>query len=167
MKTSRQTDKISLKAKIIKHGTPQGYKAVSVDFSEASQDVFTNSEHLLKWFCTEITWKLGLENRLAQYCQGLRTGNLKFSNYFQQYLLPEIKTPLVLVLYNIEFILEHQAIANNFFGLLRSWKHNRRNEAILKKLRLVIVHSKNICLTDNTPFNVGDVIEFPEPEAGQ
>jgi hypothetical protein len=152
VKTSQQTDKISLIAKIIKHGTQQGYKAVYVNFQQANKDDFTNSERFLKWFCTEITWKLGLENRLAQYCQGLRTGNLKFSNYFQQYLLPEIQTPLVLVLYNVEFILEHQAIANNFFGLLRSWKHNRRNEDTLKKLRLVIVHSKDI--RTDPPFNV-------------
>jgi hypothetical protein len=152
VKISQQTDKISLIAKIIKHGTQQGYKAVYVDFQQANKDEFTNSERFLKWFCTEITWKLGLENRLAQYCQGLRTGNLKFSNYFQQYLLPEIQTPLVLVLYNVEFILEHQAIANNFFGLLRSWKHNRRNEDTLKKLRLVIVHSKDI--RTDPPFNV-------------
>ena len=121
----------------------------------------------MKLFCTEITLKLGLENRLAQYFHGLKTGNLKCSNYFQQYLLPEIPTPLVLVLYNVELILEHQAIANNFFGLLRAWHNKAANNNTWQKVRLVIVHSKNICLTDNTAFNVGDVIEFPEPEAGQ
>ena len=121
----------------------------------------------MKWFYTEITLKLGQENRLAQYFQVLKTGNLKCSNYFQQYLLPEIQTPLVLVLYNVEFILEHQAIANNFFGLLRAWHNKAANNNTWQKLRLVIVHSKNICLTDNTAFNVGDVIEFPEPEAGK
>jgi AAA-like domain len=160
VKTSRQTNKHYLITKIINHGIKQGYKAVSVDFQEENQDVFTNSEQLLKWFCTEITWQLEIENRIAQYFQELTYSNSQCSNYFQQYLLPEIQTPLVLVLYKVEFILEHQTIANNFFGLLRFWHQNVNNEDIWRKLRLVIVHSKDTFLTVDPPFSVGIRIEF-------
>ncbi|WP_223300917.1 AAA-like domain-containing protein [Oscillatoria nigro-viridis] len=152
VKTSSQMKTASLIMKIMKEDIPQGYQAVSVDFQQANKDAFTSSERLLQWFCTEITSKLKLTNTLAEFWQGVIPGNMKCTNYFREYLLAEIQTPLVLVLYNVEFILEHQAIANNFFGLLRSWKHNRRNEDTLKKLRLVIVHSKDI--RTDPPFNV-------------
>jgi serine/threonine-protein kinase len=62
----------------------------------------------------------------------------------------------------VELILEHQAIADNFFGgLLRFWHQNVKNEDTWKKLRLVIVHPKNISITVEPPLNVGTVIEFP------
>jgi AAA-like domain len=147
--------------KIINYGIKQGYKAVSVDFQEADEDEFTNSERLLKWFCDEITWQLEIEDKIAQDFQELTYSNSQCSDYFQQYLLsPKIPTPLVLVLYKVELILEHPGIANNFFGLLRFWHQNLNNEDIWRKLRLVIVHSKDTFLRVDPPFSVGIRIEF-------
>ncbi|MEG4318839.1 AAA-like domain-containing protein [Microcoleus sp. Aus8_D1] len=167
VKISPQTDKTSLIKQIMNKEIPERYHTVSVDFQQANKDVFTNSEQLLKWLCTEITSQLQLNNTLADCWQRVIFSNIKCINYFETHLLADaqIKTALVLVLYNVELILEKQAIANNFFGLLRSWKQNLRNNDTLKKLRLVIVHSQDI--RTDPPFNVGDVIYFPEPEAGQ
>ncbi len=146
---------------------PESYHTVSVDFQQTNKDVFTNSEQFLKWLCTEITSQLQLKNTLADSWQGVIFSNIKCIKYFETHLLADahIKTALVVVLYNVELILERQALANNFFGLLRFWKHNLRNNDTLKKLRLVIVHSQDI--RTDPPFNVGVVIDFPEPEAGQ
>lgn len=49
--------------------------------------------------------------------------------------------------------------------MLRSWHERAKNDAIWKKLRLVIVHSKEVYIPLNmnqSPFNVGLAIELPE-----
>lgn len=135
----------------MKKDIPQGYQAVSVDF-QANKDAFTSSDRLLWWFCNKITEELQRQNTLAEFWQGVIPANMKCTNYFRECLLAEIQTPLVLVLYNVEFILEHQAIANNFFVLLRAWHNKAANNNTWQKLRLVIVHSKDI--STNPPFNV-------------
>lgn len=129
-----------------------------------ANNALTNSDQLLQWFCTTITRQLKLKNTLPEPWEGV-TPNDKCSNYFEIYLLPEIPTALVLVLYNVELILEHEAIADDFFRLLVFWHNNAANKDSWKKLRLVIVHSQDI--RTNREFNVGFVIDFPESEAGQ
>lgn len=149
-------DKASLIIQIMKKEIPQGYQAVSVDFQNANKDAFTKSDQLLKWLCTEITSQMQPENTLAESWRGVIFSNRKCTEYFATGLLSKIQTPLVLVLYNVELILEKQKLANNFFGLLRSWHNTAANNNSWKELRLVIVHSKDI-ITD-PPFNVGVVI---------
>lgn len=144
---------------------PQDYQAVSVDFQQINNDTFTSYDRLLQWFCTEITSKLQLQNTPAEFLQGVRRGNMECTNYFEEYLLREIQPALVLVLYNVEVILQNQAMANDFFGWVRAWHQNVANNNSWEKLRFVIVHSKDI--NTNPPFNVGVVIEFPDPDAGQ
>ncbi|WP_373693668.1 AAA-like domain-containing protein [Limnofasciculus baicalensis] len=165
VKTSPHTEKTSVITEI-KQEIPQGYQAVSVQF-QRSNNALTSSDRLFQWFCTQITQQLQLKNTLAESWQEGISSKMNCSNYFETYLLPNIKTALVIVLYNVELILEYQAIANNFFELLRSWHNNAANENGWEKLRLVIVHSQDISLTGNVPFNVGVLIKFREPEAGQ
>jgi hypothetical protein len=159
VKTSRPSNTIHLIAKeIIKDHTPKDYKAVRVNF-EGANNALTNSDKLWQWFCAQITSELQLQNTLPESWQGKTSSNLKGTDYFEEHLLSKIQTDLVLVLYNVEFILEHRAIANDFFGWLRAWHQNIANKNSWKKLRLVIVHSKNI--RTNPPLNLGVVIEFP------
>ncbi|MEG3989128.1 AAA-like domain-containing protein [Microcoleus sp. S28C3] len=164
VKTSRHRDTIYLIAnEIIKEHTPKDYEAVGVNFQWANA-ALTNSDQLWQWFCTKITRKLKLKNTLPESWEGVTPSN-NCSNYFETYLLPKIPTALVLVLYNVEWILEHQAIANDFVRLLVFWHNNAANNDSWKKLRLVIVHSQDI--RTNREFNVGFVIDFPEAETGQ
>jgi hypothetical protein len=165
VKTSRQKDRIYLIArKILNEITPKDYQAFSVNF-ELAKNELTSSDQLLEWFCNNIGSNLQPKNTVAKSWQGV-TPNDKCSDYFEEYLLPKISNALVLVLYNVELILEHQAIADNFFGeLLRSWKQDCAKKDSWNKLRLVIVHTKDI--KTYPPFDVAFVIDFSEPEAGQ
>lgn len=165
VKTSRPRNTIYLIAKkIINEITPKDYQAFSVNF-QLAHNALTSSDQLLQWFCAQITLKLQIKNTLAESWQEATSSNPKCTNYFEKYLLPKISNPLVLVLYNVELICEHQAIADNFFGLLRSWKQDFAKEDSWNKLRLVIVYSEEI--KTHPPFDVGFVIDFPEPEVGQ
>ena len=156
VKTSRPRDTIYLIAnEIIKDHTPKDYKAVRVNFQWAN-NALTNSDKLLQWFCDQIPSELPLQNTLAESWQGETSSNMKCTNYFEKYLLPKIPTALVLVLYNVELIIEHQAIADSFFALLKAWRNKAANDNSWEKLRLVIVHPQDI----NPPFSVGVVIKF-------
>ena len=73
--------------------------------------------------------------------------------------------PLALGLDEVDQIFQHPKIATDFFGLLRAWHEQGKNEPVWKKLRLIIVHSKEVYIPLNinqSPFNVGLSIELPE-----
>jgi len=84
--------------------------------------------------------------------------------------LAEISSPLVLGLDEVDLIFQYPVIARDFLGLLRSWHERAKNEPIWKKLRLVIVHSKEVYIPmdiNQSPFNVGLAIELPELNLSQ
>jgi len=119
----------------------------------------------LQWFCASIADELDLENQLEKYWQGPLGSKNKCTKYFQRYLFTQIPNPIALGLDEVDQIFQHPAIATEFFGLLRSWHERGKNEAVWKKLRLVIVHSKEVYIPLNinqSPFNVGLPIELPE-----
>ena len=170
VKAPRQMGKTSLMARILHHGTERGYQAVSVYFQQADGAVFADLDQFLQWFCSSITYELNLPDKLADYWQGVLGSNSKCKNYFQRYLLAEISSPLVLGLDEVDLIFQYPVIARDFLGLLRSWHERAKNEPIWKKLRLVIVHSKEVYIPmdiNQSPFNVGLAIELPELNLSQ
>ena len=65
----------------------------------------------------------------------------------------------------VDLIFQYPKIASDFFCLLRAWHEKAKNEDVWKKLRLVIVHSKEVYIPLNinqSPFNVGLPIDLPE-----
>lgn len=165
VKAPRQMGKTSLMARILQHGTTQGYKGVPVYFEQADREVFASLDQFLQWFCGSLACELNIPERLEDYWKGVVGSKNKCTNYFQRYLLAEINSPLVLGLDDVDLIFQYPATATDFFGLLRFWHERAKNDAIWKKLRLVIVHSKEVYIPLNmnqSPFNVGLSIDLPE-----
>jgi hypothetical protein len=118
----------------------------------------------LQWFCASITYELNLPDKVDDYWKGVLSSRNKCANYFQRYLLPAIKTPIALGLYEVDEVFRHPIIAGDFLGLLRAWHERSKNEDIWKNLRLIIVHSAEVYIPLNinqSPFNVGLPIELP------
>jgi hypothetical protein len=166
VKAPRKMGKTSLMTRILNCGTEQGYQEVPVYFQLAEGDMFANLDQFLRWFCATITSELNLPDKLDDYWKGLLlSSKSKCTNYFQRYLLSEINNPLVLGLDEVDLIIQHPVIADHFFPLLRYWHERGKNDAIWKKLRLVIVHCEEVYIPvngDQSPFNVGLPIELPE-----
>lgn len=165
VKAPRQMGKTSLLARILHHGTLEGYQAAFVYFKQADGEVFSNLDQFLQWFCAIITSELNLEDKLDDYWKGRLGSKGKCTDYFQRYLLSKISTPLVLGLDEVDLIFQQPTIAKDFLGLLRAWHERAKTQAIWKKLRLVIVHSKEVYIPldiNKSPFNVGLPIELPE-----
>ncbi|PLZ97918.1 adenylate cyclase [Fischerella thermalis CCMEE 5268] len=165
VKAPRQMGKSSLMRRILHHTEQQGYQTVCINFQDADAEFLNSSEKFLQWFSASITYGLSLPDKLADYWKGILGSKNKCTNYFQRYLLAEITNPVALGLDEVDEVFKHPEIAQEFFGLLRSWHEKAKNEPIWQKLRLVIVHSKEVYIPLNinqSPFNVGLPIELPE-----
>lgn len=152
-------------SRILHHAKQQGYHTASLNFQSADAEFLNNLEQFLQWFCASISWELNREDKLDFYWQGILGSKNKCTNYFQRYLLSELTSPMVLGLDEVDQIFQHPDIATDFFGLLRAWHERGKNEAVWQKLRLVIVHSKEVYIPlhiNQSPFNVGLPIELPE-----
>jgi hypothetical protein len=65
----------------------------------------------------------------------------------------------------VDRIFQHPEVTVDFFGLLRAWYEEGKNQAVWQKLRLVISHSKEVYISLNinqSPLNVGISIELPK-----
>jgi hypothetical protein len=112
---------------------------------------------------------LELPNRLNEYWDEVFGSNYNCTDYFENYLLAEIDSPLVLTLDEVDVVFNYPKIATDFFGMLRTWyqkaKYPERSSQMWQKLRLVIVHSTEVYIPLNvnqSPFNVGLSIDLPE-----
>jgi hypothetical protein len=164
IKAPRQMGKSSLMLRIINHASEQGYQTASLNFQLVERNSLSSLDQFLQWFCNSITWKLNLDDRLADYWKGSLGSKNKCTNYFQRYLLPELQHAIVLCLDEVDEVFRYPEIATDFFGMLRAWHEDAKLKAIWKNLRLVIVHSKEVYIPlhiNQSPFNVGVPIELP------
>ena len=164
IKAPRQMGKSSLMLRILHRASERGHRATFLSLQSAGGEVFSSLDRFLYWFCSRVTRKLNLPDRLADYWQGALGSNDKCTDYFELYLLPELNCPLTLCLDEVDEVFKHPAIASDFFGLLRAWHEESKFNPVWGNLRLVITHSKEVYIPLNinqSPFNVGVPIDLP------
>jgi len=157
--------KSSLMARILNYAKQQGYQTADVNFRLVDDEFWTSLDQFLPWFCASVTEAMELPDKLGDYWKGVLGSKNKSMKYFERYLLAQCDKPLVLGLDNVDEIFPHGEIATGFFGLLRTWHEQGKNEELWKKLRLVIVHSKEVYIpmhVNQSPFNVGFAAELRE-----
>jgi hypothetical protein len=119
---------------------------VTLSFHNADKDIFTDLNKFLKWFCLSIGNSLDLLNKLDEKLQDGLGSNSNCINYFETYLWASIKTPLVLILEDVDLVFEQPAVSGDFCSLLRSWHDaaRRPNNKSWQYPRVVIVHSTDL-----------------------
>jgi AAA-like domain/TIR domain len=165
IKAPRQMGKTSLMARVLQQAGAQGYQTVPLSFQLADGSIFADLKEFLQWFCASVSWKLGLPERLEGNWSRILGAKVNCTNYFEQYILSEINSPLALGLDEVDLVFQHPGIAADFFGLLRAWHEEAKDKELWKNLRLVVVHSTEVYIPMNinqSPFNVGLSIELPE-----
>jgi len=170
IKAPRQMGKTSLMARVLYHAKEKlGYRTVPLSFQHADAAVFTDLNQFLRWFCAKISRKLRLPNQLDDYWTDTFGSKDNCTIYFEDCLLANSDSPLVLALDEVDRIFQYPKIADDFFGLLRAWYeeagYGNTDGNLWEKLRLVVVHSTEVYLPLNvnqSPFNVGLPIELPE-----
>jgi transcriptional regulator with XRE-family HTH domain len=165
IKAPRQMGKTSLMARILHHGARQGYCTVPLTFQLVDKGVFANLDKFLKWFCAYVGRELHLPNQLDDYWDEIFGSKVNCKDYFEKYILPQIDSPLILGLDELDRVFQYPDIAEDFLGLLRAWHEESKRREIWKKLRLIVVHSTEVYIPMNinqSPFNVGLPVDLPE-----
>ena len=99
-----------------------------------------------------------LANQLDDYWDKIFGSKVNCKDYFEKYILPQIDSPLILGLDEIDRVFQYPDIAEDFLGLLRAWHEESKRRDIWKKFRLIVVHSTEVYIPMNinqSPFNVG------------
>lgn len=164
LKGTRRIGKTSLMMRILNQAAQQGYHTVSLSLQLADKSLLHNLDKFLQWFSANITLGLKLPNQLTHYWDDLFGSKISCKIYFEEYILTNINKPLVLGLDDVDILFQYSDLADDFFGLLRSWHEEAKNKDIWKKLRLIVVHSTEVYIPLNinkSPFNVGLPIELP------
>ena len=170
VKAPRQMGKTSLMTRILHHAQQHDYRTVRLNFQSADGELLDTLDEFLQWFCASVAFELDLPDKLDEYWKGILGSKNKCTRYFERYLLPQINSPIVLGLDEVDQVFKYPEIAADFFGLLRAWHERAKNEAEWQKLALVIVHSKEVYIPLNinqSPFNVGLAIELPDLNVAQ
>lgn len=158
IKAPKEMGKTSLLLRILDSAKRLGYCTVSLNLEQVDQDSLSDLTQLLRWLCANAARQLHLKPKLDDYWDEDLGSKISCTSYFQDYLLEEITTPLVLALDEVNRIFEHPQVAKDFLPLLRSWYEEAKTLPIWQKLRLIVVHSTEIYVPlqlNQSPFNVG------------
>lgn len=164
IKAPRRMGKTSLMARILHQAEKQGYRSVPLSFQLADKSIFQDLDKFLRWFCANVGLGVQLPNHLADYWDDLFGSKISCKMYFEQYLLAKTAQPLVLGLDDVDRLFQYPDLADEFFGLLRTWHEEAKNRDIWQKLRLVVAHSTEVYIplsVNKSPFNVGLPIGLP------
>jgi hypothetical protein len=170
IKAPRQMGKTSLMARILYQAKRQNCLSLPFGFQLLDEQDFTDLDKFLQRFCASVCRQLRLPNKLSEYWDEIFGSKVNCTAYFEEYILTQIDRPLVLGLDEVDRIFQYSEIASDFFGVLRAWHEEAKNNSIWKKLRLVLVHSTEVYIPLNinqSPFNVGLPVELSEFSAEQ
>ncbi|MGK7875279.1 MAG: AAA-like domain-containing protein [Xenococcaceae cyanobacterium] len=164
--------KTSLMIRVLAQLAQENYRTASLSFELADRKThFTNLNKFLRWFCLNLSRELGLSSPLDDYWDEEGMGSkVSCTTYFEEYLLAQGDSPLVLCLDDVDLLFPYPEIYEDFFGLLRSCHEKAKSRQCWKKLRLAIVHSTDVYIQLNinqSPFNVGLPIELSEFDSEQ
>jgi hypothetical protein len=168
IKAPEKMGKSSLLNQILAYSKQQNYRTVRLDFQLLEDKMIKNYSQFLRWFCEQISRELKFVDQVDENWQD-KAPNILCTRYFKDYVLPHLDSPLVLALDNMDRFFEkkYQVVADNFFGMLRSWWGNaqRTTDSDWQKLRLIVVYSTkdlpklNI---DSSLFNVGEEVKLSD-----
>lgn len=164
VKAPRQMGKSSLVQRILHRAEQQGHCTAYLNLQSLDAEVLNTIDPFLQSLCASVANELMMDDRLPELWQGVVGSKNKCTNYFQRYLLATLKAPLTLGLDEVDQVFHHLQVAQDFFGLLRSWHEKSKNDATWQRFRLVIAHSREVYIPLNinhSPFNVGLPIELP------
>lgn len=166
IKSPDKMGKSMLMSRVLDQLRQQGYRTVVVDLRQANQDIFTDINQFLQWFCGYTANELNIETSPTDTWKSFLGANPNATKYMETVLLKPFDTPLVLAMDNFDCIFEHHpAIETDFCSLLRGWFEKVNISPIWGQLRQLIVYSQESYGTmdiNQSPLNVGTGVELDE-----
>ncbi|MCT7986342.1 AAA-like domain-containing protein [Laspinema sp. A4] len=166
IKAPKQMGKSALMTQILSRVKTNGYQSVALNLLAADGKVLQDLDYFLKWFCRVVSRQLKLpSDSLEDLWEEDLGSNYKCTLYFEECLLENFASPVVLALDEVDRLFHYPHIAEDFFSLLRLWHEEATKTEIWKKLRLILAYSTEVYIPLNihkSPFNVGEPILLPE-----
>lgn len=156
--------KTSLAQRIINHAKEYNFSTVYISFNLVESQLFSSTAKFLRWFCANLTRQLTLESKLDDYWDEDMGSLVSCTAYIQDYLLPEIHSPILLVLDDVNQLFDFPSLSRDFLALLRSWHEKTPYNVIWQNLRLVLVNSTDCYIpldVNQSPFNIGFPLNLP------
>ncbi|NEP59942.1 MAG: serine/threonine protein kinase [Symploca sp. SIO2G7] len=164
IKAPRKMGKTSLLARIIAYGTTKNYHTLRLSLDQVESKLLTSTERFLRWLCANVTQQLELPSELDNYWDEDVGSLVNCTHYFQEYLLRNISSPLILALDEINQLFAYPSLTRDFLSLLRHWYEKTKDIALWQQLRLIVAHSTDVYIplkTNQSPLNVGLAVELP------
>ncbi|BBD62844.1 hypothetical protein NIES2109_56940 (plasmid) [Nostoc sp. HK-01] len=166
IKAPKFMGKTSLIIRLLAHAEKQQIQSVYLDLGGIDKAIITNLDKLLRWLCGRISDELEVENKVSSaWNTDILGSNDNCTDYFRKYILVKINSPLVLCLDEVDRLFPHSEVAEDFFGMLRSWHEKGRISDVWKQLHLVLAHSTEPYIRldiHQSPFNAGRPVELEE-----
>ena len=126
IKAPKGMGKTQLLKRLLNDATGQNYRGVYWDVSAINQPLFQDINAFWQQFCRDVSRALGLEDRVTEWWEQslIDCSNTKCSNYFDEYLLPRLDSPLVLGLDNFDCLFPYQSVAEEVFKVLYAYLNN-------------------------------------------
>lgn len=169
IKAPNQMGKTSLMLFCLAYARKHDYRTVTLSLQRADSTAFTDLDRFLRWFCTALSHQLNLSvQSVDENWNELYGSKSNCTSYFEDFLLSQSDSPLVLALDQVDEIFSRPSIADDFFSLLRSWyeeaNYGNANSKLWQRLRVLMVHSTEIYVpleTNRSPFNIGVTVNLP------
>lgn len=175
IKAPRQMGKTSLMARILAHAEQQGCQLVSISFQQTR--IPENLGQFLRRFSALVSNQLGrsrqqIQDDLEQYTDSdLFDAKDNCTAYFEECLLPNITSSLVLGLDEFDCLFRYSEVTQEFCSLLRFWNQRAADNKLWQKLRLAIVYSTEAYIANSiyqSPLaNVGLSVKLPDFRSDQ
>lgn len=173
LKAPRQMGKSSLLVRLSEAAVEAGKQVVFLDFQLFDQAALRDPTTFFRQFCSWLSDQLDLPDTVDSYWQMPLGQTQRCTRYLSRYLLKELGGPLVLALDEVETVFD-APFRSDFFGMLRGWHNNRAHPLegkLWRQLDLALVTSTEpyqlIENLNQSPFNVGEVIELTDFTAAQ
>ncbi|MBN1994605.1 MAG: AAA-like domain-containing protein [Anaerolineae bacterium] len=165
IKAPRQMGKSSLLMRIIEAAANKGKQVAFLDFQLFDQSALVNADTFFRQFCVWLSDELEVEDRVADFWQQPLGNSQRCTRYMGRHLLKAIDDPVLLAMDEVDSVFDTD-FRSDFFGMLRSWHNSRRAGSIWQRLNLALVTSTEpyqlIENLNQSPFNVGEIIELPD-----
>jgi len=170
IKASKGMGKTSLLLRILDHVSQQGYRTIVLNCDQIDSEIFSNLNRFLRFLCASATIQLNLESKIDEYWDEDIGSKVSCSLYFRNYLLEQVKKPIVLAFDELNLIFEYPQIAKDVLPLLRSWYEDSKRIPTWQNLRLIVMHSTEVYISlqlNQSPFNVGLPIQLQSFDLNQ
>ncbi|MEL6489633.1 MAG: AAA-like domain-containing protein [Cyanobacteria bacterium J06621_3] len=156
IKAPKQTGKTSLMNRII--DSASAYPAVVLNFQQGEKEILSSLDKLLRWMCANISYQLNRSPDLDNFWDKDIGSKMSCTMHMEKSVLDSIDTPIIVAIEESSRLFDYPEVAQEFFGMLRTWHEYAQHPGVWQKLRLILVESTESYVpldVNKSPFNIG------------